>query len=191
VAAYTASDKRPARKRVWPRETNHHHGATRQLTQCSLIMICCHHPPKFFRQNVWMGGSTKVFDRQSFVLYGTWEVSRESSSIPATVKYGDDSASDDFSKATLFNNYFYSVFSSSNFVLPDNITHINTSVQKHISVNITEEEVLEVLNSLNVEKATGVDKIGPRIFKKCALCLQKPLHHLFWISLNKHILLSE
>jgi len=28
---------------------HHRHGAMQQLTQCSrIIMICCHHPPKFF-----------------------------------------------------------------------------------------------------------------------------------------------
>ena len=57
----------------WKSLNRHHrHGATQQLTQYTLIiMISCHHLPKFFCQNVWMGESAKVFDCQSFVLCGS------------------------------------------------------------------------------------------------------------------------
>ena len=52
-------------------------------------------------------------------------------------------------------------------------------------VQISEQEVYEALVSLHTDKATGTDGIGPRILKQYANILaNKPLHHLFTISLN-------
>jgi len=44
-----------------------------------------------------------------------------------------------------------------------------------LSIQISEQNVL---TSLHADKATGIDGIGPRILKQCALILIKPLHHL-------------
>ena len=37
----------------------------------------------------------------------------------------------------------------------------------------------------------GIDGIGPKILKRCALALYKPLHHLFLLSLSQHSLPSD
>ena len=52
------------------------------------------------------------------------------------------------------------------------------------NVEIIELEVLTILNSLNVNKAAGIDNIGPKVLRYCALSLLKPICHLFSVSLS-------
>ena len=58
-------------------------------------------------------------------------------------------------------------------------------------ITITESDVYEGLISLNPVKAMGIDGIGPKILKHCALALFKPIHHLFVLSITKHCLPTE
>ena len=117
---------------------------------------------------------------------------KKSSSIPGTVCFGEARATDDAHKASLFNNFFYSVFSVGNFVLTENVDYIDTSVKQHlVSINVSEEEVLETLKSLDPDKSSGADAIGPGVLKKCAYSLCRPLHHLFATSLSNHNIPSE
>ena len=110
---------------------------------------------------------------------------KKSSSIPSSVLYNGAPATDSADKASLFNEYFFSVFTSSDFVLPPYADKIDPSVRCHlVSIQISEQEVYEALVSLHTDKATGIDGIGPRILKQYASILAKPLHHLFTISLN-------
>ena len=44
----------------------------------------------------------------------------------------------------------------------------------------------QALISLQPNKASGPDNIGPRILKNCAAPLTTPVHHLFMLSLNSH-----
>ena len=55
-------------------------------------------------------------------------------------------------------------------------------------IGISESDVFEALSSLDPNKAMGIDGIGPKILKHCALALFKPLHHLFLLSLSQHYL---
>ena len=46
---------------------------------------------------------------------------------------------------------------------------VHTSVRQHlVSINISEEDVLEALNSLDPDKSSGIHTIGPRVLKNCA-----------------------
>ena len=71
----------------------------------------------------------------------------KSASIPATVFFNDSSATHDIDKATLFNRYFYSVFSQSTYSLPlfEDMPSTNSTID---SINITEDEVHTALLSL-------------------------------------------
>ena len=74
----------------------------------------------------------------------------------------------------------------------NNNISVDTSVRQHlVSINISEEDVLEALNSLDPDKSSGIDKIGPRVLKNCAFSLCGPLHHLFVTCLSKHTIPSE
>ena len=73
----------------------------------------------------------------------------------------------------------------------DDVT-VDTSVRQHlVSINISEEDILEALNSLDPDKSSGIDTIGPRVLKKCAYSLCGPLHYLFSTSLSNHTIPSD
>ena len=64
------------------------------------------------------------------------------------------SATDEVNKAILFNKFFYSVFSTSNFMSTNKDVTVDTSVRQHlVSINISEEDVLDALNSLTTKEA--------------------------------------
>jgi len=79
----------------------------------------------------------------------------KSAFIPAEVYLDDSSATLDTDKATLFDRYFYSVFSQNAYFLPafDDMPPIIDSI------SITEEEVFNALTSLDSTKATDIDGI--------------------------------
>ena len=61
---------------------------------------------------------------------------------------------------------------------------------------ISQLDVLNALESLDVSKAMGIDGIpiiGPSqlLKKNCALPLYIPIHHLFSVSLTKHVIPHE
>ena len=110
--------------------------------------------------------------------------------IPITVNYESTSASSDLEKASLFNLHFHSVFTQSSFILPP-ISDLPTPQYICSDIVITEDEVLQVLSSLDPSKAAGYDKIGPKLLKHCALALYQPLHHLFCLSLQQSYIPDE
>ena len=62
----------------------------------------------------------------------------------------------------------------------NNNANVDSSVRQYlVYINISEEEVFEALNSLDPDKSSGIDTIGPRVLKKCAHSLCGPLHNLF------------
>jgi len=101
--------------------------------------------------------------------------------LPSLMSHNNITASNDKEKAQLFNNYFYSVFSAD-----DNLsTFVPTTSPNTIEdIVITEPDVLDILQSLDVNKACGIDSISPKIFRYCALPLLKPICHLFSVSLS-------
>uniref|UniRef100_A0A1X7SGD0 Uncharacterized protein n=1 Tax=Amphimedon queenslandica TaxID=400682 RepID=A0A1X7SGD0_AMPQE len=104
--------------------------------------------------------------------------------IPETLCFGSECTSDDHTKATLFNKYFFSVFTSNTSVVPP-VSDRGPIPSEYIdSVVCSEEEVYEILSSLNSTKAMGIDKINSNFLKKCALPLTPPLTILFNLSLS-------
>ena len=110
--------------------------------------------------------------------------------IPHTVTFGSSVATAEYEKVNLFNKFFHSVFTQSSF----NIPPLDQLPQPHSTlsdITITECDVYEGLISLNAVKAMGIDSIGPKVLKHCALALFKPIHHLFAFSITKHCLPTE
>ena len=60
-----------------------------------------------------------------------------------------------------------------------------------INACISQLNVLEALQCLTSDKSSGLDRIGPKLLKNCALALYIPIHHLFSISLASHTIPSE
>ena len=85
-------------------------------------------------------------------------------------------------KANLFNEYFFSVFlkdSNLKFTCPP-----NSNTQSLHDIEISTTEVFEILSTLDVNKAPGIDGISPAVLKYCASPLLVPLCHLFTCSIS-------
>ena len=114
----------------------------------------------------------------------------KNSSIPPTVTFQSKSASDDYEKATLFNSFFHSVFTESTFSLPATNT-LPVPALNMGDIHVTEEEVYEALSALDPIKSSGIDGIGSKLLKHCALALYAPICHLFNLIITKHYLPLE
>ena len=107
----------------------------------------------------------------------------KSKNIPSVMTLESLSAKSDYSKVNLFDQYFHSVFHDpSSIPTIDDLPAIHNSLQ---SITITVADVYQALTSLDVDKATGIDNISPRVLQSCAVTLiSEPLHHLFTQSLH-------
>ena len=112
------------------------------------------------------------------------------SSLPTIMYHKDLSVATDPEKAEAFNSYFFSVYTTSDFILPPNedLTHPATCIS---DITISPTDVLQSLTGLNPSKAKGFDGIGPKILRECAHSLYIPLHHLFTKSLGNHSIPQE
>ena len=97
--------------------------------------------------------------------------------------YNNKHACNDQQKAQLFNNYFYSVFSTDP-ITPVSKPPMSTSTGTLNDIEINESEVLTTLSSLDDNKAPGIGNITPRVYIHCALSLLQPICHLFAVSLS-------
>ena len=104
-------------------------------------------------------------------------ISRQAS-IPHTVFFDDRFSTNDHDKANLFNDFFQSVFKSSNIPPPDS-NSLPTPPITLDNISITEDDVYIALANLDESKATGPDGIPARVLKYCSCVLASPIRHLF------------
>ena len=95
--------------------------------------------------------------------------------------YGKQRVTDDLEKANLFNEYFSVFLNDSNlkFTCPP-----NNNTQSLHDIEISTTEVFEILSTLDVNKAPGIDGISPAVLKYCESPLLVPLCHLFTCSIS-------
>ena len=106
------------------------------------------------------------------------------SSIPPSVKLCSAFATSDLDKASLFNKYFYSIFTPSSFDLPP-LNSLPTLSSTLSDISISTFDVFKSLVSLDPTKAMGIDCLGPQILKECGHIL----FSLFIISFASAFLL--
>ncbi len=105
--------------------------------------------------------------------------------------FNNEPATSNEQKATLFNNYFHSVYSSSH-NLPNSDQFYSTNDTPCItSITISEADVYKALSSLDPNKTMGIDNLAPLLLKKCSLALTTPLHHLFTTFISSGLLPSQ
>ena len=109
--------------------------------------------------------------------------------IPSLLHQGAH-VSDSLSKAHVFNTFFLNQCNLDTSHAP-NLPNPNPSAHILSNINITENDVVDTLNSLDVSKATGPDEIGPKLLKEAAPCIFKSLTKLFQLSLQMKSFPSE
>ena len=87
-------------------------------------------------------------------------------------------------KATLFNKFFlsHSKLDESNATLPP---FTNEHDNKIVSIVTSEKEVLELIENVDISKATGPDGISPRLLKAAGSSITPSLTRLFNLCLSK------
>ena len=86
-------------------------------------------------------------------------------------------------KADAFNSFFlhHSDIDTSNAQLPSNSNLPECALT---NINVTENDVTDLLKDIDVSKATGPDGISPRLLKEAGSAISKPLSKLFNLSLE-------
>ena len=105
-------------------------------------------------------------------------------SVASCIEYEGQRAYTPLDKANLFNSFFHSVYikasEASNFQNPNQLT-------EHVigDLSCSVEEVTKLLQSIDVNKASGPDNIPPRVLKECAMELALPLTIFFNFTLSR------
>ena len=110
------------------------------------------------------------------------KLKKSSFDIP-TLVMNNEHAEGDLQKANMLNNFFTSqtVVDDSDKTLPD-MTQPKYALN---SIEISSQDVKDVLMHLNIYKACGPDLLSPRLLKEGAIALAEPLSILFNLSLEK------
>ena len=111
------------------------------------------------------------------------DLKKSNKSIPPLID-DDNVVEIDRDKAELFNKYFsmQSNLNDSNVNTPDlDIMHDFELTD----IELTDGQVRDILQTLDISKAIGPDMINPRLLKEAANILCKPLSRLFNMSLNQ------
>ena len=105
------------------------------------------------------------------------------STVP-TLLEGDRLVNNAKDKATLLNDYFcsQSKLSNADAPLPNLMGFPNTNTLSEVSTSA--REVNDMLKSIDISKACGVDGIGNYLLKKCANAIAPSLSRFFNISLS-------
>ena len=110
--------------------------------------------------------------------------------IPEVVTYNSTSATGPIFKANLFNTFFNSVFTGSDFILPP-VDELPTPSTQLSSITITYDEVLSCLLKIETGKASGCDRISARVLKMCSGSIAGAVTNLFNLSLSTGCLPQE
>jgi hypothetical protein len=105
-------------------------------------------------------------------------------SYPATMHLGDSASSEPQQIANMFSDHFGSKFSDSISYTEDDFTHLLDRGIKLTDIHLRQDQVLEALLDLDVNKGAGADLIPPSFLRETATTLSRPLHALFCASLK-------
>ena len=104
-------------------------------------------------------------------------------SQPSFLCHNNELVYDAEARATLFNDFFHSVFTSSDFILPSH-SFPAPSFPCISELSLDPSEVYTILAQLDITKAMGCDNLHPSVFKHCADLLADPITFLFNWSLE-------
>lgn len=107
----------------------------------------------------------------------------KNSNIPTLIRSDNSLANDDKAKASTLNEFFLtnSTIDTTNARLPQPNLLTQNSLD---TIQLNDDDVLQLLNSVDTSKATGPDNISPKMLKEAAPSIARPLTRLFNLSLS-------
>ena len=106
--------------------------------------------------------------------------------IPNLEKNDGTLTANDKEKVEVLSDFFKSVYTLEG---TSEIPTFKTNTTKILSsINVTQDQVLLALQSLNVNKSSGPDGLHPRILKELAVELSYPIHKIFIRSLKEGLI---
>ena len=104
-------------------------------------------------------------------------------SIPPIISSSGQLVAHPKDKANVLNKFFtdQTVIFDENIPTPLLTSKTDTRLDH---INVTEEETVDILKSLDTSKACGPDEVHAKLLKECAIVVSKPLTKLFNISLE-------
>jgi len=132
--------------------------------------------------------ATKLINKNTTGQKGWWNIARQfmgnvkSSQIPA-MKYGDSIVNDSHQKAAKFNSTFlqFSSIDTADASIPEVIFATDSRLS---SIIVEVEETMDIIRSLNINKASGPDGISCRMLKETAYSIAPSLTRLIQLSLS-------
>ena len=110
--------------------------------------------------------------------------------IPPTMHLNSTSATSDYDKAILFNQFFNSIFSAPpNSALTDQL--LSTPPSTMCDLKLSESVVYRALADLDQHKSKGIDDISPCVLAHCALPQTDPVLYLFRLCVDHHSIPDE
>ena len=107
-------------------------------------------------------------------------------SLPSKLQHANTSCVDPQGKASLFNEYFKSVFKDQDIMGQEELPVIPTCCDERLKyVHFTEHDVFKIISTLDGNKACGPDNVSPRVLKMCAEEIAPSLSSLFNLSMNQ------
>ena len=97
--------------------------------------------------------------QKNYTVYKYIHNTTKTRSIPELMYFNTQCRSCDEENVNLFNEFFYSIFTQSS-TDPNNIDNLTSDVPTPLTeLNFTQYDVYDILASLDVTKATGIDGI--------------------------------
>lgn len=109
---------------------------------------------------------------------------RSGSKLPNKMTFDGQVANNDAEKASLFAKFFSSVYVEHANDIDLNEFLINRNDSGMFKIHITAESVLQVLQTMDMNKGISPDRISPIFLRKCALFLAGPLSYIYSKSME-------
>lgn len=138
----------------------------------------------------YLSAMVSRFNNRPGVLFSYLSRLSKVTSVPEVVHFGDLSASTSRDKANLFNSFFHSVLTTSDYCLPSLSDLPAPATQLH-HLTVSANNVFKKLMALDTSKATGIDDIHPIIVKLCAGPLLPTLTSLYSTCLMYHTMPNQ
>ena len=113
---------------------------------------------------------------------------KRQSPIPTRMCLDEKVEKSNYGVASLFHEFFHSVYSYSKTTNPRLSNSLTNSLA---NIDFTPEDVLDILLSMDITKAMGLDGLPNYLLKYCAISLYEPLYHLFNLCITHSYLPNE